>query len=73
MNLNTMVTMKASPQPMAASRMRVLSIRILVENSCDAVRSSEVIRSIMAVAAIHTLMSVRVRGIFMSMTIPFCL
>jgi len=72
MKRNMIVTMKASPHPMAANLIRVLLIRILLEYSCDEVRSSEVIRSIIAVAAIHKLMSVSVRGMFMSITITCC-
>jgi hypothetical protein len=71
-NCNMTVTMKAKPQPMAANRIRVLSIRILLEYSCDEVRSSDVIRRIIAVAAIHKLMSVSVRGMFISITIAYC-
>ncbi len=71
MKRNIMVTMKASPHPMAANLIRILLIRILFEYSCDKVRSSEVIRSIIAVAPIHRLMSVSVRGIFMSITTVF--
>jgi hypothetical protein len=71
MTRNMMVTMKAIPHPMAAIRIRVLLIRILLEYSCDKVRSSEVIRSIIAVAPSHMLMSVSVKGIFMSITTVF--
>jgi hypothetical protein len=69
MTLNMTVTKKASPHPMAANLIRVLSIRILLEYSCDEVRSSEVRSSIIAVAASHRLRSVSVRGMFMSITI----
>lgn len=68
---NMMVTMKASPHPIAANLIRILLIRILLEYSCDKVRSSEVIRSMMAVAPNHRLMSVSVRGIFISITTVF--
>jgi hypothetical protein len=68
---NMMVIMKASPHPIAANLILVLWIRILFEYSCDRVRSSEVIRSIIAVAPIHRLMSVSVRGIFISITTFF--
>jgi hypothetical protein len=64
--------MKASPHPMAANLIFVLSMRILLEYSCDVLRSSEVIRSIIAVAASHRLRSVSVRGMFMSITITYC-
>jgi hypothetical protein len=66
------VTMKASPHPIAANLIRVLSIRILLEYSCDEPISSEVIRSIIAVAAIHKLMSVSVRGSIILITITDC-
>jgi hypothetical protein len=56
------VIKKAMPHPMAANLIRVLLIRILVEYSCDKGRSSEVIRSIMAVAASHRLRSESVSG-----------
>jgi hypothetical protein len=56
---------------MAANLIRVLLIRILLEYSRDRVRSSEVIRSIIAVAPNHKLMSVSVKRIFMSITTGF--
>jgi hypothetical protein len=56
---------------MAANLIRILLIRILLEYSRDRVRSSEVIRSIIAVAPNHKLMSVSVKGIFMSITTGF--
>ena len=68
MTCNITVTKKASPHPAAANLIRVLSIRILLEYSCDKSRSSEVIRSIMAVAASHKLSSGSVSGMFMSIT-----
>jgi hypothetical protein len=63
------VTRKASPHPMAASLIRVLSMRILLEYSGDELRSSEVTRRIIAVTASHRLISESVRGKFMSITI----
>jgi len=68
---NIMVTMKASPHTIAANLIRILLIRIRFEYSCDRVRSSEVIISIIAVAPIHKLMSASVRGIFISITTVF--
>jgi hypothetical protein len=65
------VIMNASPHPKATNLIRVLSIRILLEYSCDALRSSEVMRSIIAVAASQRLMSVSVRGMFISITTAF--
>ena len=59
------VTRKASPHPKAASLSRFLSMLILFEYSGDALRSSEVTRSIIAVKASHRLMSDSVRGKFM--------
>ena len=61
--------MKASPHPIAASRNRLLSIRIRFEYSVEALRISEVIRTIIAVTAIHRLISENVKGKFMSITI----
>jgi hypothetical protein len=51
------VTKYASPHPMAISLIRVLSIRILFEYSDEALRSSEVTSSIIAVTANQRLMS----------------
>ena len=65
------VTKKAIPHTTPATLSRVLSIRILVEYSCEKVRSSEVIISIIAVTASHTLRSVSVRGMFILITITF--
>jgi hypothetical protein len=73
MTRNITVTKKASPQPIAANRILVLSIRILLEYSCEEVRSSEVIRRIIAVAASHTLISAIERGIFITITNYFLL
>ena len=73
MTRNITVTKKAIPQPMATNRILVLSIRILLENSCEEVSSSEVIIRIIAVAASHTLISVNERGIFMTITNYFLL
>ena len=53
---------------MAANRIRVLSMGILLEYSGDALRSSDVIRSIIAVTANHKPKSESVKGIFMSTT-----
>jgi hypothetical protein len=66
---NMTVTMKAIPHTIPANLKRVLSIRILDEYSCEKVRSSEVIISIIAMTASHKLRSVSVRGIFMLITI----
>jgi hypothetical protein len=71
MKRNMTVTKNASPHPIAANRIRVLSIRILLEYSCDEVRSSEVMRSIIAVPAIHRLISVSVKGMFMSIIMTY--
>jgi hypothetical protein len=68
MKRNMMVIRKASPHPMAANRIRVLLMRILLEYSCDAPSSSEVISSIIAVAASQMLRSVNVNGMFRSIT-----
>ena len=73
MTRNITVTKKAIPQPMATNRILVLSIRILLENSCEDVRSSEVKIRIIAVAASHTLISINERGIFMTITNYFLL
>jgi hypothetical protein len=67
------VTKNAIPQPIAANRILVLLIRILLEYSCEEVRSSDVIRRIIAVAASHTLISVNERGIFITITNYFLL
>jgi hypothetical protein len=58
----TTVTKKASPHPIATSLIRVLSTSIRLEYSGDALRSSEVTRSISAMTASHKLMSERVNG-----------
>ena len=63
------VTMNASPHPMPTNRNRVLSIRILRVYSWDDMRNSEVTRSIMAVEANHRLISVKVSGMFIPITI----
>lgn len=66
MTCNMTVTKKANPHPMATNLSRVLSIRIRLEYSCDKSRSPEVIRSIIAIAAIHILRSGSVSGMFIS-------
>ena len=58
------VIKKASPTPMPANLIRVLSTGILLEYSGETYRSSEVTRSIIAVIANHTLMSNSVSGKF---------
>ena len=68
MRMRTVIR-KASPHPIAASRNRVLSIRILLQNSGKALRNSEVTISIIAAIASHRLISDGVRGKFMSITI----
>jgi hypothetical protein len=68
MTPNMAVTMKASPHPMAAILMRVLSTRILLEYFDGVPSSSEVRRSISAVAPSHMLRSVNVIGMFISIT-----
>jgi len=73
MNGNMTVTKKASPHPTATNLIRVVSIRILLEYSCDKSRSTEVTRSIIAIAASHMLRSESVSEIYMSTTITFCL
>ena len=72
MTRNITVTKKAIPQPMATNRILVLSIRILLEYSCDTLRSSEVIRSTTAVTDSQRLRSESVRGIIMSITTIYC-
>jgi hypothetical protein len=69
MKRNTTVNRKASPHPIAANLSRVLTMIILLEYSDDAVRSSDVMRSIIAVTASQRLRSVSVRGMFISITI----
>jgi len=59
------VIRKASPHPIAASRIRFLSIRIRFEYSDEELRTAEVTRSIMAVKASQRLMSEDVKGKFM--------
>jgi hypothetical protein len=68
---NMTVTKNAMPHPIAANLIRVLLTRILLEYSCDEVRSSEVMRSIIAEAASHRLISVRLRGMFTLVTLLF--
>jgi hypothetical protein len=68
MKRNTTVNRKASPHPIAANLSRVLTMIILLEYSDDAVRSSDVMRSIIAVTASQRLRSVSVRGMFISIT-----
>ena len=63
-NRKMTVIRKASPHPMAANLIRVLSIRILFEYSCEELRSSEVTISIIAVTASHKLISESVKGKF---------
>jgi len=65
------VTRKAIPHPIAAILSGVLPIGIRLEYSGDALRSSEVIRSIIAVIAIQRLRSKSVRGIIISITITY--
>ena len=62
------VTRKASPHPIAASRNRDLSTRILLEYSGNALRNSEVTISTIAAMASQRLISEMVRGKFMSTT-----
>ena len=62
------VTKKAIPHPIPTILIRVLSIWILHEYSGETLRSSGVIRSIIAVIANHILMSVSVSGKFISIT-----
>jgi len=69
MKRNMTVIMDAIPHPIAINFIRVLSIRILLEYSCEEVRSSDVIRSIIAIAASHRLRSKGVSGILMAITI----
>jgi hypothetical protein len=71
MKRNIIVTMKASPHPMAAILSRVLPIRSLLEYFGDALRSSEVIKSIIAVTASQRFMSEIVRGMFISTTVVY--
>jgi hypothetical protein len=65
------VATKASSHPMATILIRVLLVKIRPEYSCDGVRNSEVIISIIAVIASHKLISESVNGIFMSSQLPF--
>jgi hypothetical protein len=73
MTCNITVTKNANPHPMETNLSRVLSIRILLEYSCDKSRSPEVMRSIIAIAASHILRSGSVSGMFISITITCCL
>jgi hypothetical protein len=56
---------------MAAILSRVLPMRSLLEYFGDALRSSDVIRSIIAVTASQKFMSESVRGMFISTTIIY--
>jgi hypothetical protein len=71
MKRNIIVTKKASPHPMAAILSRVLLTRSLPEYFRDVLRSSDVIRSIIAVTASQRFMSESVRGMFISTTIIY--
>lgn len=68
MTRKTTVTKKASPTAIAENLNRVLSTRILLEYSNEALRSSEVAISIIAMKASHKLRSENVRGMFISVT-----
>jgi hypothetical protein len=70
MKRNTIVNRNASPHPIAANLMRVLSISILLEYSCDRLSNSEVMRSIIDVEDSHKLRSVSVRGMLIQITTP---
>jgi hypothetical protein len=59
------------PHPIAVNLILGLLTRILLEYSCDAPKSSEVIISIAAVAASHMLKSVSVRETVISITTFF--
>jgi hypothetical protein len=71
MKRNMIVTINASPHPIPTNLSLVLSIRILRVYSCDEMRNSEVTRRIIAVKANHRLISVKVNGIFIAITISF--
>jgi hypothetical protein len=68
---NTSVTMKAIPNPIATILNLDLDTGILLEYSCDTFRSSEVIRSIIAMAASQRLRSESVKGISISITFTY--
>jgi hypothetical protein len=68
MKRSRIVNRKASPHPIAANLSLLLIIMILLEYSDDTLRSSEVMRSIMAVTASQRLRSVSVRGMFITIT-----
>ena len=68
MKRNTIVTRKAIPHPMATMLSRVLATGILLENSGDMLRNSEVIRSTIAITANQRLRSESVKGIITSIT-----
>jgi hypothetical protein len=70
LNIQTTKTIKASPTPIPANRIRVLSTKILLENSGKTLRSSEVTRSIIAVMANHIAMSNGVSGKFIVSPYP---
>jgi hypothetical protein len=65
----TTVIRKAKPTPRATSLKRFLSIVILAEISGNEYRSSDVIRSIIAVTASHKLMSDNDKAKFMGLNL----
>ncbi len=69
MKRSRIVNRKASPHPIAANLSLLFIIMILLEYSDDTLRSSEVMRSIMAVRASQRLRSVSVRGMSIAITI----
>jgi hypothetical protein len=66
---NNNITRNAIPHPMATILSRVLSTGILLEYSCDRLRSSEVIRSTIAVKASQMLSSESAKGIIIIITL----
>ena len=60
----TTVAMKAAPRPRATSRSLVLSMTILLETAADEDKSSDVIKTIMAVTASQRPTSDALRGKF---------
>ena len=71
MKRNMIVTRKTIPHPTPTNLSRILSMGILLEYSGNALRSSEVIRRIIAIRANQILRSESVRGMIISITIIY--
>lgn len=69
MKRKAIVAKKAIPHPIPTIPSRVLSTWILLEYSGDTPRNTEVTRIIIAMTASHTLISVSVKGKFISITV----